>query len=237
MDKSRIQQKVDLLHNDGPWSRDGLVRNVPISEIPDLIHSEKIPVPEVINMLATKWTKETYTHDEIYGNQAFIALHVPVPVDIVFDYIANVYSFEEYTYSLRNFEHLGGGLYVGDDVVGGPNTKIYLRNEAYRDSGVVDCLSEWDCGDNLWMRYHMRVVDSMPTNRIPGTMLTMLNFKHPFYDRATKDVPEYIAKGRSRTDRPWVGDVWTHFFGAHSIELGNLKKILTARYQKYMNKR
>jgi hypothetical protein len=216
---------------EGPWSRDSIVRNVPVNDIPELARVEKTPMSEM-KVILEGMVKPMYTHDEIFGNFAFCPLHVPVPVEIVYEYVSNVYALEEWTYSLRNFKHLGAGLYVADDAAGGPDTKIYVRHEAYPDAGVVDCVCSWDNGHEAWMRYHIRAVDSMKTMRIPGTILTMMNCKHPYYDKKNNaDHPDYIKQGQERKDRAiWVGDVWAAFYEAHGIELNNLKKILTARY-------
>jgi hypothetical protein len=148
---------------------------------------------------------------------------------MAFEYAANVYCLEEFTFSLRNFHYIGGGLYRGADALA-KDTSIYMRVDAYPDCRVVDHLCAWDQGEELWMRYHFRFLDAMPTIRRAGTMLLWSNCKHPYYDRKVEDVPAYIAEPRARTDRPWVGDIWPSFYAIHNIEAANFKKILEYRF-------
>jgi hypothetical protein len=199
--------------------------------VPSLFRSEEQGLPELIERLKGL-TKESYTHDEMFGEYCHLGIHIRCPVDMTFEYLANVYCLEEFTFSLRDFRHVGGGLYRGIDVIAGgsPDTVIYLRSDAYPDSRVVDHTCAWDQGGELWMRYHFRLLDAMPTIREPGTVLLWSNCKHPYYDRKVTDVPDYIAEPRNRTDRVWVGDVWDQFDAIHHIEAGNLKAILEHRF-------
>lgn len=219
-------------HDDkGPWSRAGLVRNgAPSREIPGLYVSEDHSIEECIQKIQDL-TKDTYTHQEIFGQYCHLGEYIHCPVDQAYEYAANVYSLEEWTYSLRDLRHLGGGLYKGREALA-KDTTIYVRSEAYPDARVVDYPCAWDQGDELWMRYYFRFIDAQPTLRKPGTVVLWTNCKHPYYDRNTKEIPSYISEPRARTDRGWVGDIWANFDAIHKIEMANLKAILEYRYSK-----
>ncbi|VAW95240.1 hypothetical protein MNBD_GAMMA21-1426 [hydrothermal vent metagenome] len=215
----------------GPWHRDKLITNdVPVSEIPGLYLCEQHGIPDVSKKLQDM-TKEKYNHDEIFANYCHLGEYVHCPVDMAYQYCANVYSLEEWCFSLRNFQHIGGGLYKGQEALAN-DTVIYIRAEAYSDSRVVDYPCAWDQGDELWMRYYFRFIDAMPTIGKAGTIILWTNCKHPYYDRDTSfPVPEYIKNEINRTDRKWVGDIWKYFDAIHKIEMSNLKNILEYRYQ------
>lgn len=176
-------------------------------------------------------TKESYSHDEIYGQYCPLSTHIDVPYDIVFEYAANSRALAEWTYSIRNMKHLGGGLYRADEMIQ-PNTEIYIRTDAQKgpDMGTVVYPCAWDQGRELWMRYYLTIIDSAKVFNKPGTVVLWTNCKHPYYDRNTTDVPDYIAEGRARTDRVWVGDIWPLFHAGHTLEINNMKKILEHRF-------
>jgi len=212
-----------------PCSKDSLVVNRTKSrEIPGLYTCEEHDIPDVMAKLE-EMTKETYSHEEIFGNYSHLGEYIHCPVDMAFEYAANIYSLEEWTFSLRSLKHVGGGLYKGIEYLA-KDTSIYVRSEAYRDCRVVDYPCAWDQGDELWMRYHFRFVDAMPTLRKPGTVMLWTNCKHPYYDRSVTNVPNYISDARERTDRNWVGDIWPYFDAIHRIEAMNLKAILEYRF-------
>ncbi len=218
-----------LRDNLGPWSREGLVTNgVNSREIPGLYSCEDHGIPDIAAKLQ-EMTKDTYTHEEIFGSFCHIGIYIHCPVEMAFEYAANIYSLEEWTFSLRQFQHIGGGLYKGLEFLA-KDTPIYIRAEAYPDCRVVDYPCAWDQGDELWMRYYFRFINAMPTLRKPGTVMLWTNCKHPYYDRAVTDVPDNIAQGRARTDRKWVGDIWPYFDAIHRIEAINLKSILEHRF-------
>jgi hypothetical protein len=217
--------------NRGPWSREGLATNgIPRREIPGLYLSEDHGVDDIKAKLK-EMTKETYSHNEVFGQFCHIGEYIHCPVEMAFEYISNIYSLEEWTFSLRDFRHVGGGLYKAKESLA-KETPIYIRAETYPDARVVDHPCAWDQGDELWMRYHFRFLDAMVTIRKPGTIVLWTNCKHPYYDRATANIPEYISGPRSRTDRIWVGDIWPSFDAIHRIELANIKAILEHRYAK-----
>ena len=214
-----------------PWRRQDLSTNgIQTSDIPDLFLCEQNGIPEVSAKLK-EMTQERYEHEEIFGKYCHLGEHIKCPVEMAYDYCANVYSLEEWCFSLRNFYHIGGGLYKGTEALA-KDTVIYIRSEAYPDSRVVDYPCAWDQGDELWMRYYFRFISAMPTIGKPGTIVLWTNCKHPYYDRnTTHPVPDYIKKEIERTDRKWVGDIWKYFDAIHKIEMSNLKKILEYRYQ------
>lgn len=217
---------------EGPWSRAALgTGGIDVGEVPELFRSEEHGLGDLIPRIKAL-TKETYSHDEIFGQFCQLGIHIDCPVDMAFEYLANVYSLEEFTFSLREFRHVGGGLYRGIDKIAGGSgeTVIYLRSDAYPETRVVDHTCAWDQGGELWMRYHFRFLDAMPTIRKAGAIMLWTNCKHPYYDRNVTDIPDYISEPRSRTDRAWVGDIWPQFDAIHKIEAGNLKAILEHRF-------
>lgn len=186
---------------------------------------------ERVQQVMVELTKETYSHEEIFGDSCTLTEYIDVPYDVVFEYCANVHSLEEWTFSVRDLRHVGGGLYRGKEAIQ-PNTEIFIRSDAMKgpEHGIVFYPCAWDQGYELWMRYYFTIVDAWKTLRRPGTVVMWTNCKHPYYDRSTVDVPEYIKAGRERTDRYWVGDIWANFDAIHKIEMANLKQILEHRF-------
>jgi hypothetical protein len=225
------QEKTNMVigSSNGPSSRAALVTNgIPTSEIPGLFTCDNAGMEQLIARVPD-FTKPSYTHGEIFGEYCHTTAYIRCPVDMAFDYASNVYCLEEFTFSLRDFHYVGGGIYKALEALG-KDTYIYMRIDSYPDCRVVDHLCAWDQGEELWMRYHFRFLDAMPTIRRAGTIAIWSNCKHPYYDRNTKDVPAYIANGRERADRTWVGDIWPDFHAMHSIEIGNFKRILEHRF-------
>ncbi len=107
------------------------------------------------------YTKTSYSPEEIFGQYCHTAEYIRCPVDMAFEYASNVYSLEEFTFRVRDFHYVGGGLYKGIHVLA-KDTSIYMHVDAYPDSRVVDHVCAWDQGDELWMRYHFRFLDAMP---------------------------------------------------------------------------
>jgi len=215
----------------GPSNKSDLVTNgILKKDIPDLYTSEDYGLDELKAKLR-ELTKPSYSQEEVFGQYCHTAEYVRCPVDMAFEYAANVYCLEEFTFSLRNFHYIGGGIYKGSEALA-KDTFIWMRVDAYPDSRVVDHLCAWDQGEELWMRYHFRFLDAMPALRRPGTIVLWSNCKHPYYDRKVTDVPSYISEARARTDRVWVGDIWPAFYAIHNIEAANFKKILEHRFAK-----
>ncbi|MBW4450025.1 MAG: hypothetical protein KME38_25120 [Spirirestis rafaelensis WJT71-NPBG6] len=218
------------LHNNLElWTKDSIVTNgINSKEIPNVCVCEDVDIPGVMEKLKDV-TKQSYPQEEIFGTYCTVCEYIQCPVDMAFEYAANIYSMEEWTYSVRQLKHIGGGLYKGLDFLG-DNTYIYIRAEAYPDSKVVDFPCAWDQGQELWMRYHYRFLDAMPTLRKPGTIMLWTNCKHPYYERNVADVPSYISESRNRTDREWIGDFWPYFYPGHQLEARNMKAILEYRF-------
>lgn len=197
----------------------------------DLVRRENTS-QETMLKLIDAGTKETYSHDEMFGRFCTITEYVEVPYDLVFDYCADTLFLQEWTYSVRDLAPIGGEVYRGWDAIQ-PNTEIYMRTQSLKglDYGVVVYECAWDQGDELWMRYHLTIVNSEKPLGKPGTIISWTNCKHPYYDRNVVDVPDYITDGRARTDRLWVGDIWPVFHSGHWIEMNNLTKILKHRFE------
>lgn len=210
-----------------------VTHDIPTSEIPGLYSSDNHNLTEVKQRM-TEMTKEFYSLDEIFGQYCHLAVYIEAPPEMTFEYAANVYSLKEWTFSMRDFCYVGGGVYKSKEKLAA-NTYVYTKVMAYPDSGVVDYLCAWDQGSELWMRYYFRVIDAMPTLRKPGSVVLWTNCRHPYYDRDAKNLPPYIAEGQERTDREWVGDFWMQFDAIHKIELNNLKTILEYRYNAISN--
>lgn len=210
-----------------PWSKENLITNgMKLEDIPGIYRCENHGAEEALAKAGVKeLEKETYSHEEIFGNYCQLAEYINCPVEMAFEYTKNVYSLEEWTFSVRELQHVEDGLYKGKDNLT-KNTYVYVRVEAYPDSKAVDYLCAWDQGEELWMRYYIRFIDAMPTIRKPGTIMLWTNCKHPYYDRNCPDVPDYIAAARSRTDRNWVGDFWSKLYVGHLLEAKNKKAIL-----------
>jgi hypothetical protein len=176
-------------------------------------------------------TKDLYPHEEIFGEYCSLGQYVDVPFDVLVDYAADVRSLQEWTFSIRDLRHVGGGLYRGREAIQ-PNTEIFIRAETLRGPELATVVypCAWDQGYELWMRYYLTYIDATRTLRRPGTVILWTNCKHPYYDRSVTDVPDYIAEGRARTDRYWVGDIWPNFDAIHRIEIRNLKIIAENRF-------
>ncbi|HEU4405579.1 MAG TPA: hypothetical protein VFS43_09840 [Polyangiaceae bacterium] len=174
--------------------------------------------------------RDVYPHQEMFGEHCTIMEYIECPVEMAYDYVSNIYSLEEYAVTLRDFRHLGGGVYRGIDYSG--PAPIYMRIEAHPGPRTVDHLCAWDQGIDLWMRYYYRFIDAKLAMNKPGTVMLWTNFRHTYYS-SDSPAPPYIDEARKRTDRPWVGAYWDIFYPAHKIEAQNLKKILEARFRAY----
>jgi hypothetical protein len=191
--------------------------------------------------LCRRYLKSSYPHEEIFGGFCPLAEHVAAPFEAALQYCAAVPSLAEWTLNIRRIEHRGGGLYRGKMIfstldAAAPATDIFLRVEVSRGEGqaLVCYPCAWDQPDDLWMRYFFVLADAELTLGRPGTVVMWNNCKHRFYDRVGDEsaapVPDYIAAGRARTDRPWPGDGWPLFYALHRLELANLKAILEHRH-------
>jgi hypothetical protein len=216
-------------HHDGPWKKSDLrTEGVSVDKIKGLAHAEHVS-PQEIAARCERDTKDSYSHHEMYGTWCNVDGFIDVPVEYAFEYAANVHSLEEWTYSVRDLKHIGNGIYKGKELLA-PPTEIFVRCDAFKDSYVVDYLCAWDQKEELWMRYYFRFIDARPTLNRPGTILTWLNCKHPYYDRKSANLPNWVKDSQNKKDRVWVGDHWRYFWAAHKIEADNLRYILEHRY-------
>lgn len=181
-------------------------------------------VPDEMNELCLELTHAVYPHDEIYGPTCTVQEYIDCPPDAVYQYLANLYSLEEWTWSTRNFSAPNAeGVCVGVDALA-DYTKIHCRVEANPVARTVDYHCAWDQGDELWMVYLMRVIDAQTVLNKPGSVVLWTNCHHPYYDK--NPFPETAPK-----ERPvWVGDLWPLFYAGHLVEIQNLKAILEHRH-------
>src|SRR5580704_12546274 len=100
-----------------PNNKADLVTNgIPKKDIPDLFTSEDYGLEQLKPKLK-ELTKQTYSQEEIFGQYCHTAEYIHCPVEMAFEYAANVYCLEEFTFSLRNFHYIGGGLYKGTEAL------------------------------------------------------------------------------------------------------------------------
>lgn len=196
---------------------------VAIDGLPGVHRIESCAKEEMIS-LSMELTHAVYPHDQVYGQYCSIQDYIDCPAENAFDYLADVYSLEEWTYSLRDIAPTSeDGLVVATDRIGGA-TKIYARVVANREAMTVDYHCAWDQGEHLWMIYLMRVVPAELVLDRSGCVVLWTNCRHPYYDRNPH--PEKAPAGR----KAWVGDLWPFFYAGHKIELENLKSILEYRH-------
>lgn len=194
--------------------------------------AETHPMP-VLQKILTAATPEFHGHDNVFGVYCNINEYIAAPAEEVYRYAANVFSLEEWTYSIRNLYHVEDGLYGGTELLAS-NTQIWTKVETCREARTVDYQCAWDQSKELWMRYYMRFIDAEPCIGKPGTVLMWLNCKHPNYERGNPNAPQHIKASQARSDRPWVGDFWRLFKAGHDLEAGNLKAICEYRFGNMM---
>lgn len=192
--------------------------------LPGVHRVEKCP-KEQLTSLAMEMTHAVYPHDEVYGDYCTIQDYVDCPPDDAFEYLADVFTLAEWTYSIRDFLPTPeDDVFVATDRIGG-KTKIYVKVIANRQAGTVDFHCSWDQPERLWMIYLMRVVPAPLVFNRPGSVILWTNCRHPYYDN--NPFPEKAPPGR----KVWVGDMWPFFYAGHKIELTNLKHILEYRHR------
>lgn len=197
---------------------------VGVKGVPGLLRWETTPREEAL-AIAGQMTKESFTYDEVYGQFCTVHQYIAVPPEAVYDYLTDIRSLNEYTYSTRDFATTNvPGVYVGRDTLLDDETKIYLRIDGDRNALTVDMRCAWDQGAELWMNYLHRIVPAEIVLNKPGAVVIWTNCRHPYYDKNPN--PELA----SSPERPWVGDMWPLFYAGHQIEIDNLKKVLEHRY-------
>jgi hypothetical protein len=198
--------------------------SIDLSQINGVRRIENVPLPDLM-AVAGELTKPAYPHEQIYGKYCTLEEYIDCPPEDVFRYLADVPSLREWTYSLRDFEPTETpDLFVSYDQVGGGDTKIFTRGEVNEAAMTVDYHCAWDQPNKLWMIYLMRVVPAELVLGRSGSVVTWTNCKHPYYDQ--NPFPEKAPEGRAI----WVGDLWSHFYAGHYVEMQNLKAILEHRH-------
>lgn len=193
-----------------------------IQDIPGLIRRENTDKPEMSGLM-NDITHAVYPHDQIYGDYCPIQEYVNCPPEKVFEYMADPYCLQEWTYSMREFQKVNDqGLFVGKDKIG-DNTDIYFKVKSNKEALIVDYHCAWDQGDDLWMIYLNRIVPAELVLNKPGSVIFWQNCRHPYYNH--NPYPE-----KAPAKRPWVGQFWDFFYAGHTVELQNLKKILEYRH-------
>ncbi len=171
-------------------------------------------------------TRDTYSHDDVYGQFCTLEAFVDCPPLEAYGYLADAYNLQEWTYSIRDLEPAGShGLFVGNEKIAA-DTRIFVRVVANPEALTVDYHCAWDQGGHLWMVYLMRVVPAPLVLDRPGSVVLWTNCRHPFYDKnpfPTQSPPNRVG---------WVGDLWPLFHAGHEVELGNLKAILEHRHRR-----
>lgn len=195
-----------------------------INAIPEVRRFENFSKDEM-QAHAMELTHAVYPHDEVYGQYCTLEEYIDCPPEDVFRYLADVYTLEEWTYSMRDFEPAEQpGQVVSYDKIGG-KTRIYTKIVTNADAMTVDYHCAWDQGDKLWMIYLMRVVPAQLVLNKPGSVVVWTNCRHPFYDK--NPFPQKAPADR----KVWVGDLWPFFYGGHHVEMQNLKHILEYRHR------
>ncbi|MET7765799.1 SRPBCC family protein [Streptomyces sp. NPDC005336] len=194
-----------------------------LADVPGLIRVENTP-PEQLAAHCAEMTRESYPHQQVYGQYCTIQEYVDCPPEITYDYLRQGHHLEEWTCSMRQFRPAGPpGLWVGLDLLE-PGTDIYCRTVAHPEAMTVDYHCAWDQGEKLWMVYMMRVIPAELVLDRPGSLITWTNCRHPYYE--TNPYPERAP----HPDRRWVGEYWNLFYAGHTVEMNNLKAILEHRH-------
>jgi hypothetical protein len=196
--------------------------DIPVDPVPGVLRIENSTredtQPIIMDML-----RSVYPHDQVFGDFCPVNAYIAAPAQDVFDYLADTRSLEEWTYSLRGFtETEEPGLWLSYDRLG-DSTQCFCRTVAHPEAWTVDYHCAWDQGAHLWMIYLMRVVDAQVVLNKPGSVVTWINCKHPFYDE--NPYPDTAPAGR----KVWVGDFWDMFSAGHQLEMDNLKAICEYR--------
>jgi len=174
--------------------------------------------------LCMEETRSVYPHKEMFGDYCTIEEYINCPPEKVYEYLADPFSLEEWTWSTRNFKETDEpGLLVGYDQLA-DDTPIYCKTITNDAAMIVDYHCAWDQGKKLWMIYLMRVVPAQLVLNKPGSVVIWSNCKHPFYDE--NPFPETANQDRD----VWVGDLWPFFRAGHIVEMTNLKMILEHRH-------
>ena len=145
-----------------------------LDNINGLIRSEKVSKDELA-ATAFEMTHSVYPHDDLYGQYCSIQEYINCPTEKVFEYLNDVHSLSEWTYSTRNFkETKDRGLFVGEDTLE-EDTKIFCKVVSNKEALTVDYHCAWDQGDKLWMIYLYRIVPATLVFNKPGSVVFWSN--------------------------------------------------------------
>ncbi|MCM6775617.1 SRPBCC family protein [Nocardia sp. CDC159] len=148
--------------------------------------------------------------------------HIDCPPEALYEYLLDIRSIEEYTYSMRDFSPVDGtGLYVGEDATD-PRTKIYLRITGNPEVLTFDYESAVDQSGDLWMVFCGRVLSAQRVQNRPGALLMLTTWRHPNYDR--NPYPRLAPPGRA-----WPVSGWPLFHACDILEIRNLARIVEHR--------
>jgi hypothetical protein len=208
-------------------------QGIPVDGIPGLFRAERFPWSRAMARF-DRDTKERYSHDEIYKRCWNINDYFDVPVNYAYEYVSNVYSLEEWSYGIRDLKYVGNSIYQGcEHWVNG--TDVFVKSRSYSQAHAVDYYYAWDQKKELWVRYYFRFLDAKPIIDRPGTILSWFSLKHPYHDKSSPRLPDWVKNAQNRNDRQWLGDYWRYFYAWHKVETDNLRYILECRYHKRNN--
>lgn len=179
----------------------------------ELINVENYTMGEIWEKFIMPGTKDTYTHEELFSQSVpVITIFEGVPIEQAFAFIADIRNLSAWTMSLRDLKPFKGDIYVAREDAS-PTGKVYIRSISDEHAHTI----EWQCNhsdpDDLWMVYKCMVVDANQVLGRPGSAFIWVVFVH----EKVKSDPE-LAMG------------YKAMYRAHSIEAGNLKKILESRF-------
>ncbi|WP_069160502.1 hypothetical protein [Nocardia altamirensis] len=193
----------------------------PLDDIPGLFRCETISRTDATATLLslTKQLRGRTVDTDVYT----VHQYVDCPPEVLYDYLVDIRSVEEYTYSMRNFRPDGDtGRYIGEDATD-PDTKIHLRIIGNREVGTVDYESAFDQGEDLWMVFCGRVLSARHVQQRSGALVSWTIWRHPYYDK--NPYPHLSPRGR----RNWPGTMWPLFHACDVLELRNMQQILEHR--------
>ncbi|MFI9402380.1 SRPBCC family protein [Nocardia sp. NPDC052316] len=191
-----------------------------LDDIPGLFRCETVPRTDATaQLLALTKQLRGRAEDDVYT----VHQHVDCPPEVLYDYLLDIRSVEEFTYSMRGFRPEGtDGRYVGEDATD-PATKIHLRIHGNAEVGTVDYESAFDQGDDLWMVFCGRVLSARRVQNRSGALVSWTIWRHPYYAR---NPYPHLSPRRGRV---WPGSFWPLFHACDVLELRNMQQILEHR--------
>lgn len=213
---------------DGPWQKSAILdENSRVENIKGLYRAEHYSERDIEARLENA-TKEKYRHDEMFKSWCSITDFIDAPIDFVWNYSANIYSLEEWSFSIRDLKYIGDGIYQGREYH--HDTDIFIQNEAIKEAHVVDYRYAWDQKKELWVRHFLRFIDAKDILNRRGTLMLWSHFKHPYHERCTSSSPEWLKDAQNKKNRVWMGQKWPYVYAAQKLLADNLRFILEHRY-------